>query len=97
MTNRKSIPITEGAKYWYEFPPEINTGTNADTEYRASLHFRPMKVNGATVSSFIGDVDWEAIFEEGMDKLKAAVAPGPNEEEARLILYFKTKQKKREI
>ena len=78
MTNRRSIPLTSGAKYWYEFPPEINTGTNADTEYRASLHFRPMKVNGATVSSFLGDVDFESIFEAGMDKLKDLAIPGPS-------------------
>jgi len=85
MTNRRSIPITSGAKYWYEFPPEINTGTNADTEYRASLHFRPMKVNGATVSSFLGDIDFEEIFSGLGEKLKDIAIPGPNEEEASII------------
>ena len=80
-----STKITSGAKYWYEFPPNVSLGMLNDTNYRASLHFRPMKVNGATVSSFLGDVDFESIFEAGMDKLKDLAIPGPNEEENRLI------------
>jgi len=58
----------KGAKYWYQFPPNINLGMDNDTNYRASLHFRPMKVNGATVSSFLGDTDLSAILENIMDK-----------------------------
>ena len=58
----------KGAKYWYQFPPNINLGMDNDTNYRASLHFRPMKVNGATVSSFLGDTDLSAVLESIMDK-----------------------------
>ena len=54
--------ITQGAKYWYEFPPNVSLGTLNDTNYRASLHFRPMKVNGATVSSFMGNKDLSEIL-----------------------------------
>ena len=84
MTNRKSVTLNSGAKYWYEFPPNINIGLNEDTQYRASLHFRPMKVNGATVSSFMGGIDFEEIFAAGMGKLKDLAIPGPSEEESRL-------------
>ena len=55
--------ITQGAKYWYEFPPNVSLGTLNDTNYRASLHFRPMKVNGSTVSSFLGNKDFADILE----------------------------------
>jgi len=54
--------ITQGAKYWYEFPPNVSLGTLNDTNYRASLHFRPMKVNGSTVSSFLGNKDFADIL-----------------------------------
>ncbi len=54
--------ITQGADYWYEFPPNVSLGTLNDTNYRASLHFRPMKVDGATVSSFLGDTDLSEIL-----------------------------------
>jgi len=55
--------ITEGAKYWYEFPPNVSLGMLNESNYRASLHFQPMKVNGQTVSSFLGDTDLSEILE----------------------------------
>ena len=58
------IKITQGAKYWYEFPPNVSLGTLNDTNYRASLHFRPMKVNGSTVSSFLGNKDFADILRD---------------------------------
>ena len=61
--------ITEGADYWYEFPPNVTLGMLNDTNYRASLHFRPMKVNGATVSSFLGDTDLTEILSNVGDKI----------------------------
>ena len=61
--------ITEGADYWYEFPPNVTLGMLNDTNYRASLHFRPMKVNGATVSSFLGDTDLSEILSNVGDKI----------------------------
>ena len=66
--DRQSMTLNSGAKYWYEFPPNINIGLNKDTQYRASLHFRPMKVNGQTVSSFLGDTDLSEILENIMNK-----------------------------
>jgi len=70
--------VTESAKYWYEFPPNVSLGMLNESNYRASLHFQPMKVNGATVSSFLGDTDLSEILENvgtaALDKLKDITA-----------------------
>ena len=51
--------------YHYQFPPSIATNANQNgTNYRASINFQPMKVNGATVSSFFGQKDFAEIFEK---------------------------------
>ena len=56
--------------YHYQFPPSIATNANQNgTNYRASINFQPMKVNGATVSSFFGQKDFAEIFE----KMESAV------------------------
>ena len=53
------------AGYHYQFPPDIaTTGNQNGTNYRASINFQPMKVNGATVSSFFGQKDFAEIFEK---------------------------------
>ena len=54
---------SQQASYWYQFPPDISLGNDNKTNYRASLHFQPMKVNGATVSSFLGNKDLGEIFD----------------------------------
>ena len=79
--------ITQGADYWYEFPPNVSLGTLNDTNYRASLHFRPMKVDGATVSSFMGNKDLSEILggvgEFALDKGGEFLGiENPNQEEA---------------
>ena len=73
--------ITSGAQYWYEFPPNISIGLDNNTNYRASLHFRPMKVNGATVSSFTGGFDFKKIF----SKIGEIGGPDPDDEEKQII------------
>ena len=54
--------------YHYQFPPSIATNANQNgTNYRASINFQPMKVNGATVSSFFGQKDFAEIFQKMED------------------------------
>ena len=75
---------TKGAQYWYQFPPSIAEGSS-DTQYRASLHFRPMRVDGATVSSFTGGKNFEDIIDAGFESIKDIFGPKPNAEEKTII------------
>lgn len=71
--------------YHYQFPPSIATNANQNgTNYRASINFQPMKVNGATVSSFFGQKDFAEIFEKMqtvfLDAAKDFVGSSDNQE-----------------
>ena len=77
--------ITQGAQYWYEFPPNISLGSDNDTQYRASLHFRPMRVDGATVSSFTGGKGFGDLISSGFEGIKDIFGPKPTDEETALM------------